>query len=296
VRIGDITLGGQPGEFPTVLIGSIFYDRHRIVKDPKKGKFEEAEALELIHSLEEVSDKTGNPFMLDVVGTTPEALKRFIEFVGDSCEAPFLVDSTSVTARVAAMEHAIEIGLEARSVYNSIDYATKEEELSSINEIGVKHAIVMAFNPKDLRPEGRLRLLVGNHQTPGLLEKTRKANVENILIDTAVLDVPSIGLAARSVPVLKEQLGLPCGCAPSNAVATWRRCRDDYGDMGLKACQASANAIPILFGSDFILFGPVSRASEVFPVCAMADAIVAYTCRYLGTEIQTPSHPLRRIF
>ncbi|MFH2044152.1 MAG: tetrahydromethanopterin S-methyltransferase subunit H, partial [Pseudomonadota bacterium] len=29
--IGDVTIGGQPGENPTVLMGSIFYQGHRIV-------------------------------------------------------------------------------------------------------------------------------------------------------------------------------------------------------------------------------------------------------------------------
>jgi len=31
--IGGVKIGGQPGELPTVLIGSIFHEGHKIVKD-----------------------------------------------------------------------------------------------------------------------------------------------------------------------------------------------------------------------------------------------------------------------
>lgn len=296
VRIGGLTLGGQPGEFPTALIGSIFYDRHRIVKDIRTGEFDEKQALELIRSLEELSEKTGNPFMLDVVGSTPQALIRYIDFVADNCEVPFLVDSSVVDVRLSAIKHTVEVGLGDRSVYNSIDHYAKEDELSSINEIGVESAVVMAFNPRNLRPEGRLELLTGSEGKPGLLAKAGQAGVKNIIIDTAVLDVPSIALSARTVFLVKERLGLPCGCAPSNAMSTWKKCLEDFGEIGFRACRTYANAMPILMGADFTLFGPISYASDVFPVCALADALVAYSGRYLGTKIGIPDHPLRRIF
>jgi tetrahydromethanopterin S-methyltransferase subunit H len=32
-----VKVGGQPSEYPTVLIGSIFYDGHKIVTDAMKG-------------------------------------------------------------------------------------------------------------------------------------------------------------------------------------------------------------------------------------------------------------------
>ena len=38
--IAGVIVGGQPGEYPTVLIGSIFYDRHKIVTDIMKGEFD----------------------------------------------------------------------------------------------------------------------------------------------------------------------------------------------------------------------------------------------------------------
>ncbi|MEM5818410.1 MAG: tetrahydromethanopterin S-methyltransferase subunit H, partial [Desulfitobacterium hafniense] len=34
--INGVKVGGQPGEYPTVLIGSIFYRGHKIVSDGQK--------------------------------------------------------------------------------------------------------------------------------------------------------------------------------------------------------------------------------------------------------------------
>jgi len=39
-QIGNVTVGGQPGEYPTVMMGSIFYSKDKLVKDPVKGEFD----------------------------------------------------------------------------------------------------------------------------------------------------------------------------------------------------------------------------------------------------------------
>ena len=35
--IAGVKLGGQPGEYPTVLAGTIFYGGHKIIEDEKAG-------------------------------------------------------------------------------------------------------------------------------------------------------------------------------------------------------------------------------------------------------------------
>ena len=35
-EVGGVKFGGQPGQYPTVLIGSMFYNRHNIVTDEDK--------------------------------------------------------------------------------------------------------------------------------------------------------------------------------------------------------------------------------------------------------------------
>ena len=46
--VGGVKVGGQPGQLPTVLLGSIFYMGHKIVEDQKKGVFNQEKAEELL--------------------------------------------------------------------------------------------------------------------------------------------------------------------------------------------------------------------------------------------------------
>jgi len=83
VEIAGISWGGQPGEYPTVLIGSLFYQGHKIVQDFKKGIFDKATVETLLNQQDSLSEKTGNPCLVDIIGETPEALINFIDFIGD---------------------------------------------------------------------------------------------------------------------------------------------------------------------------------------------------------------------
>jgi len=47
-RIAGVELGGQPGQRPTVMIGSIFFRGHRIVSDPHAGIFDRTKAAALL--------------------------------------------------------------------------------------------------------------------------------------------------------------------------------------------------------------------------------------------------------
>jgi tetrahydromethanopterin S-methyltransferase subunit H len=117
--VGNVKIGGKPGEFPTVLIGSIFYENHKIVSDPVKGVFDKDKAEELVKRQEEMSDKTGNPHMIDIVASSSTAIEKYIEFVAAVTDAPFLVDSTATDVRIAGLKHSAQIGLLDRAVYNN---------------------------------------------------------------------------------------------------------------------------------------------------------------------------------
>jgi len=293
--ISGVKVGGQPGEYPTVLIGSIFYDGHKIVSDANKGEFDRVKAEGLIKMQEELSDKTGNPFILDVVGSTVEALQKYVEFISETTEAPFLVDAPSATVRILAMKYAVEVGLNARAIYNSIDNTIKQEEIKAIKELGVKTAVLLAYNSRNLWPEGRLEILKGYTNQIGLLEAAKKARVKNLLVDTAVLDIPSIGLAVRSIYLVKQELGLPAGCGPANATTTWKKGKKEYAPYGFPVCNASACTSAQIMGANFILYGPIVQAEAVFPACAMTDALIAYNSRRYGIGPKVKNHPLFKI-
>jgi tetrahydromethanopterin S-methyltransferase subunit H len=80
-EVGNVKIGGQPGELPTVLIGSIFWLGQKMVKDANKGIFDAQQAENLINKMQNLSDITGVPFAFDIVGTTEEAFGKYIDFV-----------------------------------------------------------------------------------------------------------------------------------------------------------------------------------------------------------------------
>jgi tetrahydromethanopterin S-methyltransferase subunit H len=296
VDIAGIKLGGQPGEYPTCLIPSIFYDGHRLVSDPVKGEFDKRRAEVLLNMLEELSDKTGNPFFVDVMGTTAEALIKFTNFVSELTKSPFLIDSSSRLARVQALRHVFEVGLVDRVVYNSINYLINDEELRALKDFGVQSAVVLAFDPK--KPlEEKETILNGDVNQQGLLHVAEEAGVRNVLVDTAVIDVPSIGIASKAIYSVKEKFGLPAGCAPANALAIWRKLKmGEFGKSARRVCLGSSALFTQMMGADFVIQGPIEYAEAAFSACAMADAIIASETERLGTRIKDKNHPLCKIF
>ncbi|KPV64368.1 MAG: Tetrahydromethanopterin S-methyltransferase subunit H [Candidatus Bathyarchaeota archaeon BA1] len=295
LHIGSVDVGGQPGELPTCLIGTIFYEGHKIVKDAESGAFGREKAEGLIVKQEELSERTGNPHMVDVIGLTSKAILRYIDFVAGVTDAPILVDSPFADVSISGVKYAAETGLLDRIIYNSITYHIKDEEIKALRDVGIKSAVILAYNPRNVWPRGRIELLQGCSSERGLLKIAEEAGIKNILVDTAVLDVPSIGLAAEAVYLVKKQLALPSGASPSNAVLEWRRAKE-LGVHAKNVCVASAIVAMQHAGADFILYGPIGKADVVFPAVAMTDAVIAYAARLHGVAPKTEKHPLYKIF
>lgn len=289
--IGGVKIGGQPGEFPTVLVGSIFYAGHKIVKNEEKGVFDRNAAEELIKKMEELSERTGNPGFLDVEILHPQAVENYIDFISSVTDVPFLIEAASAEVGMKVARYVSEVGLAERAIYNTISPNTKEEEIPVIKESGIKAAIILAFNKADLSPKGRISILRG-----GLLDVAERAGIEKPLIDTTVLDTPSLGPASKAICIVKEEFGFPAGCGPINAIETWKIGKKELDSPVFKACGACANFMTVIFGADFVLYGPIENAEYAFPTCALADAMTAYTLRREGIKPKTRGHPLYKIF
>jgi tetrahydromethanopterin S-methyltransferase subunit H len=293
--ICGVNVGGQPGEHPTCILPSIFYDTDKLVSDPKKGEFNKLQAETLFNRAAELSEKTGNPFFVDIMGTTAEAMVKYVDFVSEAVAVPFLVDSISREAKLAAVKHIHEIGLTQKAIYNSVNLWSTAEELAVLHDLGVKSAVLLAYDPK-APSGGRETALAGNSTQPGLLQVAKQAGIENILIDTAVLDVPSIGAAGNAIHAVKEKYGLPVGCAPNNAISTWKRIKTgEFGVDARKVCLGASTLFTQVMGADFVVAGPIDYTDVVFPAVAMADAIVAAEAEKLGVKVPA-NHPLNKIF
>jgi tetrahydromethanopterin S-methyltransferase subunit H len=157
-------------------------------------------------------------------------------------------------------------------------------------------AIVVAFNPKDKSPDGKIEVLEnGAHLIDnGLLELTRKLSIEKILVDTAALAPgENSGASIAAIPVIKEEYGLPTGCAIHNVVekSKWL----NYFGSAKKTVDASSNINIPVFGGDYVIFGPIENMDLVFPIIAWQDILISeYTESYFGTS-PVEFHPRRKL-
>lgn len=287
-QIGRVRIGGKLGIAPTVLIGTLFYNKHYVVKDEMKGEFDREETEKLIKKQEEFSDKTGNPHMLDVVGASPEALSRYLDFVTGVTESPILLDGVSAGIRIAGLNYVKEHGLQDRIVYNSLTPDYKKEELEKIKEVGLKSALILAFNTKEFTSQGRVKAV------RELLPVAAGVGIEKPIIDTAVIDIPTLGMACRAIQQLRNEFGLPIGSGAHNAVGTWKGLKKKMGPQAKNPSMATACAITIAAGANFILYGPVEFADYMFPVIAMVDAAFAQLAME-GGAMPDSKHPIFKI-
>jgi [methyl-Co(III) glycine betaine-specific corrinoid protein]---tetrahydrofolate methyltransferase len=288
-NIDRVRVGGRPGENPTVLIGSMFFRGHRIVSDSDRGIFDKGKAKALLDREEDLSAETGNPRIIDVIADTGDALINYIEWVAANYGSPILVDSPVPRARMEAIRHFAGTEIAPRLIYNSLEAHYGEEELQCIKESGIKHAVLLTFTTRACRPRDRVKLLEEN-----MLPAAQRAGLENLLIDVGVLDIPSVGWSTQAIQQVKEKLGYPCGCAPSNAVYQWEKLRE-RGSPAFEATVALVYGLPVCWGADFVFYGPTRNAPWFYPACAAVDAMLAYGAMNLGVRAGR-EHPLYKIF
>jgi len=287
-QVGKVQIGGLPGERPVVLIGTMFYHGQNIVQDESKGLFDKVGAERLIKAQEEFSDKTGNPHMIDVVATTPEAMVRFMDFVVGVSDAPILLDGVDPGIRIAGIDHARGVGIEDRVVYNSLTPEYKREELEKIKENRILSSILLCLNNKDFSTHGRMTA------ARTLLEAAIPSGVSKPMIDTVVLDIPTLGMACKAIRELKDEYGYPVGCGAHNAVAMWKGLRTKMGVQAEAPSNAVAGALSIAAGADFLLYGPIENANFIFPAVSLIDASYAELAIERGRRPDR-SHPRFRI-
>ena len=294
--INGVKIGGQPGEYPTVLIGSIFYRGHKIVSDPEKGIFDEAAAKTLLDQEAELSAETGNPRIIDVLGETVDALTRYVDFILKHTDSPFLLDSISPDVRMGTLKRlGKDPEVQKRLIYNSIDEHYTEEELAVIKEYGIKTAVILAFSNKALKPQARIKLLTGDEKKEGLIDAAKRAGVEQFLIDPGVLDVASASWTSEAINIVKDKFGYPGGCAPSNAVYLWKKMRSK-GTPFFEVAGSCVFTYTVTQGADFVLYGPIMNAPWVYRAVATTDSMIAYTNKLTGVKMGTHEHPLLKIF
>ncbi len=275
--MAGVKFGGQPGELPTVLCGTIFYQGHKIVQDDGRGTFDRRAAEELVNRQGDLSQETGNPAVLHIYARTATALERYLDFADSVWSGPMIIDSAESAVRAAAAALASELGYADKAIYNSISLATQGPEAEAVRSSEIDSAIVLACNPADPSVDGALKILEtgGSVREEGLIPLARSLGIVNMLIDPGVVPLGSgAGNALRFSVVAKARLGLPVGSGIHNAVSSWPWLRGK-GPAARKGCDAAAAAMQLSAAADFLLYGPIENADLIFPAAAMADILIA---------------------
>lgn len=289
-KIDNVKFGGQPGENPIVMVATVFYTKHAALLDEKTGKFDKNILEQELNDFTEVIEETQLQGVIDVVGAYPEVLIKECEFIADNVEYPFLVDGLNDTSRIPAMKGLQEIGLLDRAILNSIDENTNDENLEKLKEIGVNNAVLLTFGNKYMFPQQKLKFLKET-----LIPKAQKANIDNYIVDTAVLDLPSISINFETVGLIKKELGLPAGFAPANAIYGWSFVKK-YGESARCGAIASIMAYCATAPSDFIMFGPIKFAKCVVPAIALISGVNSYYQKRVKRKKISERTPLKTIF
>jgi tetrahydromethanopterin S-methyltransferase subunit H len=286
--ISGISIGGQPGMYPTVLFGGVFF----------KGEPDFDDAKRHIQTTMDISKHTGTPTIPDFFIRKTEYIQPIISFIEKVLprKHPFSIDIIEPSIKVETLLHLAEKKLLSRTIYNSIHIGITTAEIEALQNNTPEMLIAVAFNPKDKSPDGKIEVLEnGAHLTErGLLEISYKIGIEKILVDTAALAPgENSGAAIAAIPVIKEEYGLPTGCAIHNVVEK-SRWLNDFPLAKKTVDIASNNSIP-LFGGDYAIFGPIENAELVIPLIAWQDILVSeYAENYFGVT-PVASHPRRKL-
>ncbi|MCW4027278.1 MAG: tetrahydromethanopterin S-methyltransferase subunit H [Candidatus Bathyarchaeota archaeon] len=288
-EISGVRIGGQLGENPTAMIGSIFYKGDKIVKDEKTGTFDRGRAEELIARLEEISDRTGLPAMLDVVCSESQVAEKYLEFAADATNMPILIDAVSEEAGLRGIECARELRIIERTIFNSLNPETKQQIYDKIKNVALESAIALTYSTSAIiSSKERVKLL------DTLIPRAEGAGIKNILVDTVVMDIATLGLACKAIYEIKSKFGYPAGCGAHNAVESWRALKKKKDKMLTAVCSSIVNGLPIAIGADFVLYGPINAAEYMFPAISVIDASYGQVLMEEGKR-PSPTHPRFKI-
>jgi tetrahydromethanopterin S-methyltransferase subunit H len=289
--VGKAKVGGQPGELPTFLIGSIFWLGQKMVTDANKGIFDAKEAEKIINTMQTQSDITGVQFGFDIVGTTDLAFEKYIDFVAKHSDAALMLDAMSPKTRMTAATIAKKMGLSDRCLYNSVYKGVTDAELANLKDSGVKMSIVLADNPKDNSLEGKMAVI------QEALALAEKGGITKPLIDTAIpAFAPDMGTAVRTIPIMKEKYGHPVGLGSGNVVTTMGWVKANFAKEFRPGCRTATNAIMQTAGANWLMIGPAEQAEWVFPAVAVTDTYIASAAGDLGTRPVDETHPIYKAF
>jgi len=273
-EIEKFHIGGQPGEYPTLVFGGI-----RKVNSQNK-----EELKEYIKIQKELSESLKLSSSIDMFIREKEHIQERIDFATENTSEPFLIDLPfkQIELKEEVLKYLSQRGLQNRVIYNSINFATSPEEISLIKKYGINSAILLALDIANFGTDGSLNLLEKK-----LIPFAEEAGVKNMLVDPGTMPFDSENIAGevlKSIMVIKSQTGLPVGCAMINLAESWEYFKG-LKENGYSETIAALNSNALMMGADFLIYGPIKMARNILPSIAATNKICAESNkRYFGVE------------
>jgi tetrahydromethanopterin S-methyltransferase subunit H len=289
--IGDIKIGGQPGENPPLLVANMFQKGDKLLESRKEARFNHNAAQIRIKELEKISQDTGIPAMVAMVANRAEEMQVYIDFYTSVTDMPFAIDIWVQKTRLASARYIAEKGFQDRVLYNSITPWDQDipSQVAELKELGIKHIVLQVFDTEDKWSTGRLKSL------DSLMPMLEKGDFASILVDTASMNLPTMSLSLKANHLIKQKYGLPCGFAPSNGSYMWRKAASQEQRSSFPALDAGTHAACAVL-SDFLFYGPMSGTERVFYAVAATNAMMA-TLNYEETgKLPIGNNPLNLLF
>jgi tetrahydromethanopterin S-methyltransferase subunit H len=198
-------------------------------------------------------------------------MDKYLRYLADNTDFPLLIDgSGDPTVNSAGISTAKENGFLDRAILNSITPDTKEQLLETVKETGLQNALLLTFSTMAL-----ISVTKRVELADALIHKALELGISNILIDTGVMDLPTLGIACKTQMVLKDKYGYPVGNGAHNAISTWGGLVTKFGKEAKTSALVGSNLMPVVLGADFVLIGPAKHAPLVYPSIAMIDTALA---------------------
>jgi len=283
--LGRVQIGrqGKPA-----LIGSLFYKSDKKVTNHKLGEVDCRRLSKELKAVCSLSSRVGLDTAIDVIAETPKAMENYLELLAGMVDVPLLIGGLNEESRVAGYAKARRLGIADRCGVNSISTMTSDAELASIKEAGISFGVLQTLDPSAVYPEDKLRLL-----EESILVKCKAAGIDAAVVDVGIIDFTSVHLAVESIKLIKSRLGLPAGCAPSNAAYQPLVSRK-MTKRGARSVNVALNTMLQMGGADAIFYGPLKASAYLFEAAAVVEGIKAYGQRLAGDKGIDRSGPLFR--
>jgi tetrahydromethanopterin S-methyltransferase subunit H len=290
ITIGNATIGGPLGSRSGLLVGSLFYDKHSVVKDPFEGEFDAERAGALLNTATRAASRNGVQVAIDVIAASATAISKFLPFVAENCPLPMMINSSEAEVHIAGLEVASKLGVLDRCIFASLNMDTEDDELAALKKYRPAAVMIMANDGADPTPEGCCDFIESFY-----LPMLEDIGVDTAIADLGTMDPPSVGLCMRGISAVRERFGFPAGCAFSNCISQWTGLRElgrEYVNYSLGAALVACRAA----GADFLHYGLIEKTKAVTHIAGSAEVFYGFAAQELDGATLPQGHALLKMF